>query len=234
MIFGITPLEEYSEHFTNIEPASKFIPEWYRKSNPKVNGYDSFLSPENPQATTSTYKKCSPFYDAMTLGYMVHLTADIEVLENTIGGIQIIWRTRRDIITTHSNNQWEGLPCPDGYYPFVFKFNNQFKFSTPKNTSLLFMQPSNRFDLPFTTINGVVDADKYNLAIHFPFFIKEDFRGIIEAGTPIVQVIPFERKNWERKIYKYSPSEVMRDLEIFKSKIKRSYKNLYWTKKNYK
>ena len=65
-----------------------------------------------------------------------------------------------------------------------------FNIKLPKDYSLLFLSPINRFDLPFLSITGIVDCDMYTGTVHFPFFIKNSFTGIIEKGTPIVQIIP--------------------------------------------
>ena len=232
--FLITPIEAGSENFFNITPSSEFIPEWYRKSVNKIPGTNSELLINNPSVTTSTYKKCTPFFDAITAGYMMYLTADIEVIKKEDGLPYIMWRTKRKIITEHSLNQWEGLPCPDGYSPFVYKWHNQFNIKLPKDYSLMFLSPINRFDLPFLTITGIVDCDMYNGIVHFPFFIKNSFTGIIEKGTPIVQIIPIKREYWKKEHGSYDVKNGLLYREEFLSTIKRSYKKNYWHKKEYK
>lgn len=234
----IVPMEKHSDSFINIAPASDFIPEWYRKSSNKIEGesniLDSELAVTNTSVTTSTYKKCTPFYDALTAGYMVFLTADLEVSRKPDGLPYLMWRTDRLIITEHTLQQWKGLPCPEGYSSYVYKWHNQFAIKTPKNYSMLFLNPSNRFDLPFQTINGIVDTDSYDLQIHFPFFIKNNFKGVITKGTPIAQIIPIQRESWKREIEKYDDNKKHVALENFRSTIKRSYKNNYWQRKEYK
>jgi hypothetical protein len=232
--FLITPMEEGAEHFFNIKPSSEFIPEWYRKSVGQMPGTNSELLISDPSVTTSTYKKCVPFFDAITAGYMVSLTADIEVIKQENGLPYIMWRTERTIITEHSSNQWEGLPCPDGYSSFVYKWHNQFNIKLPKDYSLLFLNPINRFDLPFLTVTGIVDCDTYTGTVHFPFFIKNSFTGIIEKGTPITQIIPIKREYWEKEHASYDVKNALFHKEKFFSTIKKSYKKNYWHKKEYK
>jgi hypothetical protein len=229
----IYPMEKYSDNFFNIAPAKDFIPEWYRISKSKIKNTNTELYPNLFTVTTATYKKCMPFFDAMTSGYIVYLTADIEVSDTPDNKKQIHWRTEREIVTTHSEEQWDGMPVPDQYIPFVFKWHNQLSIKTPKNYSALFMHPSNRFDLPFRTISGIVDTDNYDLQIHFPFFIHKDFNGIIESGTPIVQIIPIKRESWSRNHKKYVEDRKHINFEKFVSTIKRSYKNNHWIKKEY-
>ena len=72
------------------------------------------------------------------------------------------------------------------------------------------------------------------LKILFPFFIKEDFIGIIPAGTPIVQIIPVKRDFWEREYLKFDTKTSLVEIEKYLSTIKRSYKNKFWQRKSYK
>jgi hypothetical protein len=230
----IQPIEEIGDYFINIKPSSHFVPEWYRESESVIDGYSTNLIPEAPKVTTSTYKKCTPLFDAMTTGYMAYLTADIEVMKRSDGMPFIAWRTQRNIVTEHNNNQWEGLPNPEGYHKFVYKWHNQHRLEVPPGYSLMFTSPINRFDLPFLNITGIVDADDYTDAIHFPFFISKSFTGIIKKDTPICQIIPIKRDSWSREITPYSHSETIKNSEYFYSTIKRSYKNNFWKKKEYK
>jgi hypothetical protein len=98
----------------------------------------------------------------------------------------------------------------------------------------LFSNPINRFDLPFQTITGIVDCDKYPGQVHFPFFLKEGFTGIIPAGTPVTQIIPIKRERWQREQLKSDKDFSPIFFEKFFSTIKRSYKKNYWSRKEYR
>ncbi len=226
-------MEENSDNLFNVYPAEDFIPEWYRTSPSKLPGFDSELMTNSPGFITSTYKKCTPFLDAMSSGYIVALSADIEVLLTDDGSPHIQWRTTRTIVTAHTEEQWRGLPCPDGYFPFVYKWSNPFTINAPDGYSLLFTKPLNRFDLPFECISGIVDTDLYKIPVNFPFFIKKGFTGIIKKGTPLVQVIPIKRDGWQREYFNYDKKFYITESEKFLSTIKRSYKNNFWNRKKY-
>lgn len=232
-ILKIISEEVNASEFVNIEPAKNFIPEWYRLSSSTIDGTRTELFKTSPRVTTGTYKKCSPFYDAMTSGYIAFLTSDIEISKNQDETQTVSYRTNRIIVTEHDLGQVKGIPVPNGYSPIVLKWHNQFTISTPKEYSLLFTNPINRFDLPFYTITGVVDTDNYNLPIHYPFFIKKDFSGIIEKGTPIAQIIPIKRDNWSRELEEYNMEKSNAKYDKYFSTIKRSYKNNFWVKKEY-
>jgi hypothetical protein len=231
----ITPMHENALLCVNIEKATASIPEWYKKSKQKMKELENFsLIPDGTFNPTSTYKLCSPFLDAITNGYIFYLSQDIEVIKKDDGSPYIMWR--KDFIppiTWHSNSQWDGLISPENCHDFVYKWENHFQIKTPKGYSTLFTHPHNRFDLPFYTLSGVVDTDRYGLPVHFPFFIKNDFTGIIKAGTPVAQMTFFKRNHWFRTVKKYNKEYVYKESFKFFRKIERSYKNLVWQKKNY-
>ena len=66
-------------------------------------------------------------------------------------------------------------------------------------------------------------------------FLKEGFEGIIEKGTPMFQIIPFKRNNWESK---FSFLEDGQDLINFdrdvRATIVNNYVKNFWEKKSYK
>jgi hypothetical protein len=230
----IQPADEIAKNFINILPSSEFVPEWYKSSSSKTFDQSSELLINSPQSTNSTYKKCTPFFDAITAGYMVFLSADVEVVASNFNPPHILYRTPTPVVTDHIKEQWRGLPSPEGYVDHVYKWENQFIVRTPKDYSLLFLNPINRFDLPFQTISGIVDTDSYDLQVNFPFFIKNNFTGIIKKGTPITQIIPIKRDSWQREINEYDSEELKTSVQNFFSTIKRSYKNNYWVKKQYR
>lgn len=231
----IIPIKKDISFVINIDKATKYIPEWYKKSPQKIKGLEEFsLNPNSPTSTTSTYKKCSPFLDALTNGYIFYLSQDIEITKNNDGNPHIMWRSSiMNPVASHSNPQWEGLEFPENCHNFVFKWENYFVIKTPKNYSTLFTHPFNRFDLPFYTMSGVVDTDKYYGAVNCPFFIKKDFTGVIKAGTPVAQITFFKRNYWFRSIKKYNENNIKKEDFKFFSNIERSYKNLFWEKKEY-
>jgi hypothetical protein len=228
------PYDTISENFLNIKPASQFLPEWYKKSKSNLTATNTELSTFNPSNTNATYKKCIPFFDSLSIGYMVFLSCDLEVSKQESGIPLLMWRTERGLVSEHSLDQWEGFHPPDGYSLWVYKWTNFFGLKTPKDYSLLFLSPLNRFDLPFITISGIVDTDKYNNPVHFPFFIKNNFTGIIPKGTPIAQIIPIKNDTWKIYLEKFNDKAIKIAVENFKSTIKRAYRNNYWKRKQYR
>jgi len=215
------------------KPAITSLPEWYKKKKPLTDGDKKHrLSPNGNQNVT--IKWCNPFGDALGAGYFMFLENDIEI---TIEGDShaIVWKNGGDsFISQHSMGQISQDLIPDGYSEQPWKFMNPWGIETPSGYSTLFVHPLNRTELPFLTLAGVVETDDYRQPVNFPFVLRSNFEGIIEAGTPIAQVIPFKRESWESEILDYDPKKSAEIDAPFKRKIFRPYKMLYWKRKEYK
>lgn len=71
------------------------------------------------------------------------------------------------------------------------------------------------------------------MGVQFPFFIKDGWAGIIEAGTPLAQLIPVKRDSWVSKKVCLEEDEVTKRNQNYRKNIIRSYKKLFWNKKTY-
>lgn len=182
--------------FLPFTSASSTIPTWYRNLPARLNGERDMRVVKGPRlGTNANLKMCVPFLDAIMSGYTLCLTHDLYV--EYVDDKQVVnWKIGGDLVTVHLPEQREGVPIPDIYTDTIFKWSNVWGIETPAGYSSFFTHPINRFDLPFLTLSGVVDTDKYNLSVLFPFLLRKDFVGLIERGTPIAQVIPFKRENW--------------------------------------
>jgi hypothetical protein len=82
----------------------------------------------------------------------------------------------------------------------LIKFHNPWLIEAPEGYSVLFMHPINRFDLPFTTLTGLVDCDRSrDTWIHFPVHWHDvNFNSVLQKGTPIAQCIGGEAGNLGR------------------------------------
>lgn len=165
-------------------PASKSVPKWYRKMPGVI---DSVM----------TVKKCVPFLDAMTSGYIVTLSADVTWNKENkeFDSDSVV-----SLTSLHSDSQVEHVEISKEYDPRPHKWNSQWFIKTPRGYSTLFVHPLNRLDLPFYAFSGVVDTDRNPTTVNFPFVLKKDFEGTIKAGTPIIQAIPFKRDKWSANI----------------------------------
>lgn len=213
--------------------AIKHIPEWYKKIPQYFEGDNSLKFPIGKTATNITIKRCIPFIDAMTSGYMAFLAEDVFIDINDDGSPLIRWKTDREIVSWHDSEQFDRLHIPEEYHKMVAKWSNHFGITLPKGYSMIFSHPNNRLDLPFFTFSGIVDCDSYNNPVQFPFILKKNFKGIIESGTPICQMIPIKRDSWKLKKDKFDSVDSYKRRTKFFSTFVGSYKKNNWSKKSY-
>ena len=167
-------------------PARDFLPGWFRRL-PAVDPHHV-----SPSDNGLTVKRCMPFLDAMTTGWIIPLPATVRMEISDAGRtVRTGWEFDRTLVSNHHEYQVAGhpsLPRPPG------KFHNYWTIRTPKGWSCLFMSPLNRPNGVFELVAGIVDTDTYTAPVHFPFFaMGEDGLHTLEQGTPLVQVIPFQR-----------------------------------------
>lgn len=218
------------DDFPHPKMSSSFIPNWY-KEMPSLIGNSPYIGANgNPNATV---KKCIPFRDSMTSGYMIPLPADVYVSHK---GKQMIinssYQGNTDLVLSHEIEQLFMYPIPEGYCKAAFKWNNPWLIKTKRNWSTLFVQPMHH-DLPFLILSGLVDTDKHPIPVNFPFFIKEDFEGIIPKGTPIAQCIPIKRE----KVTAYVSYGIDRFMALWRKATTKAfdrYKENFHSKKVYK
>lgn len=209
------------------QPASSFVPNWWKKMEPYVDGkYDL-----NPSSTV-TAKKCFPLLDGMNAGYIVPLWADVLVTQEN-GMPRIKWATSAEVVSAWPHHQSKGFEVPEGFSDTAFKYLHDWIIETPKNWSSLIVHPVGFQNLPFRTITGLVDTDKLKTQINSPFFVKTGFEGIIEKGTPMFQIIPIKRDFWKSEYTVQSPSEQFFNHEKLMTKLVSSYGRYLREKKNY-
>jgi hypothetical protein len=191
-------------------PAKTALPDWFRKLAPVDKAE---LSPSN---NALTIKRCLPFLDAMTAGWIIPLAATVR-LEVSKGGTRVDagWDFDREMVSYHPGFQVAGHP--DSGRP-ACKFHNFWTIITPPGWSVLVVPPLNRPDPRFEILAGAVDTDTYRSTIHFPFFATaEDGIYEIEKGTPIAQIIPYRRTAGEAQIRAETPAEARERTRILRS-----------------
>ena len=223
--------------FTNVlgldffppKPGVKEVPDWYRNT-PEYIG-EQVKKVTNSGVIPNTIKKCIPVFDAITAGYILYTQVDVQVSQ--IDDLPYYTWSDQGAIAFHAIEQAPLHPTKnEAPYP---KWNNPYAITTPPGYSVLFTAPMHRESV-FTILEGVVDTDQYKDPVNFPFVLKDTkWEGIIPAGTPMAQVIPFKRESWKHRIG--SDKEITEQAKI-SSKLKtlffNSYKRQFWSSKEYR
>lgn len=175
--------------------AAAGLPDWVRSM--PAQAYSAILSGED-----DTVKRCPPFIDAMTSGFLMPLMCDVTVKDGEFSwdndlpaGGSVAYA--RSPIGFHDATQVAGTPLFDADR-FLLKFMNLWTIQAPPGYALLITHPVNRPDLPFTTLTGLVDADRFHETwINFPAYWREEgFEGVLAKGTPVAQIFPIRREIW--------------------------------------
>jgi hypothetical protein len=214
------------------KPASEYIPEWYKKAK-SYTSPDGKKAPRLDNGPYSTIKKCMPVWDLMTAGYIIETPYDIYVRQ-TPEGPYFQWNEMK-AIAFQSMEQFQNHPYSRDIN-YAVRIVHPWSIKTPKGWSVLICEPQHHEPTPIITANGIVDTDEFSMP--FNMFIKlrdPNFEGMIPAGTPFVQVIPFKRENWtselggEREKKKYAF-----DARKFGTVFFDRYKRFWWQRKEYK
>ena len=172
-----------------------------------------------------------PVFDAITAGYII--TSPVDVWVSLKNEDQYFEWPSLNAISFHPIAQ---APLHPSKKPFAYpKWNNLWSIRTPRGYSTLFVQPFHRESV-FTILPGVVDTDQYFAPVNFPFVINDPaFEGLIPAGTPIAQAIPFKRESWKHEIGKESDlSDQLNVTRKLQTRFFDRYKSMFWSKKEYK
>lgn len=206
------------------QPIKNFLPKWWRDAESSVSTGEPGL------------KKCVPFMDAMLSGYTLTLPYDVFVLQLENGEVKLSWSGPKELPDFISERRMElgaTMPRPAGHAVNHLVFKGIWGMKTPRGWSLLITHPLNRFDLPFTTMSGIIDSDEFTSPGNIPFFVKEGFSGMIPKGTPIAQLIPIKRASWQMVPNNHG---LLGKGEIESNAVRepgKSYKKLMWHRKDY-
>jgi len=215
------------------------IPDWFRKT-PKYRYNDTEVNVLNGE-NNLTIKNCIPLLEGFTSGYVMTLHKDIQIKRLENKKVLITWIdggsnqpgpiTVRPFYEEKTENR--SFPAVDGFDRPEFNWMPFWNIKTPPGYSCIFTHPINRLDLPFYTLGGIMDTDKWGEAGNHPFLLKSNWEGIIQKGTPMFQFIPFKREDWKSDITKNN-NRYMKMLSLRDSVVSGWYKRYAWSTKRYR
>jgi hypothetical protein len=160
-------------------PASRHIPDWF-KNMPSDN--------ENG----ATLKRCPPFVEAMTAGYIIPAPADLRITMSD-QGITVLGKY--EFLTLHHPLEYQGSPFTGN---IVIKFHNPWIIVTPPDYVCLVTAPINRLEMPFLALTGIVETGTYYKEVQLPLvcLMRPGGSFLLPCGAPMIHVIPFRRERW--------------------------------------
>lgn len=168
-------------------PAAKAMPDWFKGIKPSSSGHPM----------DGTVKRCAPFTDALSAGFIIPLWTDFFVqARNGDLNVTVPSAFPFKAVEFHGPQQAPGHPLsktPFGKH--VLKFINPWLIQTDPGVSCLFTAPLNHMEGRFKILDGVVDTDGYYNNVNLPtIWTAPDGDYYLPKGLPLVQVIPFRRE----------------------------------------
>lgn len=234
----ISSLPKMGKAFPEPEPLSKNIPEWYKS---QFSYQDNDKTPKNGFQNI-TVKKCMAISDVLLMGYILKAPFDIyldttdgQTLKQEVPGSYQVFT--RAVTGNHKEFQYDKMPIDkDFYVRDLLRINMIWLIKTKPGYSCLFINPMLGDESPLMSVPGVIDTDEFLSTGLFSFFVKKNYKGIIKKGTPLIQVIPFKREDFNYEIIK--DPDIVKKLDEQDATIRTSfssgYKNLFWKSKKYK
>ena len=221
---NILKYEQIQEYFpTTLVESKSLIPQWYKEAS---------RNPVKNNKLLNGLKMCMPFLDSLTAGYMIVLPIDI-VVEGPANNKTVRWRSDFAPLNIRPNTGAATLPIPEGFSEQHFVWVTPLALNINSKYSFILSHPNNRFDLPFITLSGIVDGGFDLASGNLPFFIKNSFEGVIPQGTPIAQIIPFKRENWQAKKEIGLAQKSLLNKNKSESVFSGWYQKTFWQKKEY-
>jgi hypothetical protein len=214
------------------KPAKEYIPEWYKKAKAYTNEENKKI-PSLDGRPLGTVKRCMPLFDMMTAGYIMETPYDIYV--HRIEGEPYFQWGNNEAIAFQTLEQFASHPsfCELNY---AVRINIPWSIKTPKGWSILVMEPQHHELGPLECASGIVDTDDFS--IPFNMFLKlrnPNFEGMIPAGTPFLQIIPFKREAWESELGgEKERAKHISDTRKFSRVFFDRYRKFWWVRKEYK
>jgi hypothetical protein len=215
--------------------AKKVMPQWFldAKKYWKNEEGKEYIIAEGEKGLG--FKSCPALLDLFNCGYMLVTPCDVVVYMQE--GKKLIVSSPEFPDFCEARPYMNEFNYPYGYSTDSFHWFPSWGFDLPKGYSALIVHPLNRYDLPFLTTNGIIDSDKYGSPGLMPFFIREDFVGVIPKGTPFAQIIPFKREDWKAE-YNFIELEDMikrheETVKKYRVPFGGIYKRFTWVQKKY-
>src|SRR5690242_3311660 len=170
--------------FPHPYPAAQSVPEWLKDMTMAMG--------DEP-----TIKRCPPFLQAITAGYILPLATDCHFTCDANGKLGV--RSEFSLVEAHFPTQYASSPFRNAA---VVKFLNPWLVKTPPGYSTLFCAPMNRFETPFAMLCGIVETDTFYREVHFPAIstLRQNSSFTLPKGAPLMQAIPIKREEWESKL----------------------------------
>lgn len=206
-------------------PALKKAPDFYK----------AIKSQSSNHPASGTVKRCVPFLDALSEGFIIPLWADLHVVAAN-STLKLSFPDNLPMqksIESHGYIQMPDHPRAEAPYGKDFlKFVNPWVIETDPGYSCLFTAPLNHLEGRFKVLDGVVDTDTYYNNVNFPFmWTGGEGEFFIPRGTPLMQVIPFKREEFTLQVGVTDEAKRMTTTGKLGTYLRNAYRTEFWSRR---
>jgi hypothetical protein len=231
MIVEWIPQNEYAEKYiTPPKPAKNYMPDWYKEMTPFAGGHHPTISGRRADATE---KLCMPLFDTFTTGYIQEAWCDLHVDISDNGKVIVQQANMYEELTKIREGDNHIIPKDRGYVDGHLNWQTLWEPRTPKGWSTYYTHPLNQYDVPFRTIDGIIDTDRWWIGGSVPFLLQKGFQGVIPQGTPLYQMFFIKRESWKSEVKKYNEKEWHSLYNKVFNTFYGGYRKKMWVKKSY-
>jgi hypothetical protein len=213
----------------------------YYVSTPPVEARKEIPYWIKPQIKNKNVKfaKCPGMFDLAQAGYLIRAHVDMHIKVNKQGLICKFSgvKTPETMLEDMSYDLVDGLSKPSDKVPHkVYKLPLPWAVFAKKGYSAL-VQPATMHS-PFLdklyVYPGIVDYDNFT-SINFIFSPLVEGEFVIDAGTPLLQVLPYRREDFTATVSKATEEEHDKHYFTFYSRtVKGLYRKMFHAKKSYR
>lgn len=185
-----------------IAHAKNFYPEWLKKTS---SSYQS-VTKNYLNVEMSTIKRCPGLLDTYKSGFIIPMWSDL-IFESTTNGFSYQFADNKSFIESHAKEQWQTFADP-----LLF---NHIKMRTPwliksnKNIDCNFAYPfwNHSLHTDYFFPSAIINY-KYQRSTNINMFIHAQSKFTLNAGQPIVHVMPLTEKELVIKTHLISTVEM--------------------------
>lgn len=221
-------------------PSINSVPKWWKNANKHILNSNNLF----PNRNNATIRSCPAINDAFNFGYTVFTPIDIFI--DSTQSDEIFWdipinieyldfenKITEPFVSFISGDAVDIYNRSNDYHRFIGKMNTFWGIKTDPGYSIWITTPIGRDDLPFKIFDTVIDSDNLAAIAPYSFLIKRGFKGIIKAGTPFIQVIPFKREDFVSEIVERDSDLEKRNFLKLNTTFINSYKKNFWNRKKF-
>lgn len=206
---------------TQIQLASEVIPPWLNEQ-------------KNYENSRHRFQNCPGMADLMKAGYIIPAWDDIRIKANRAGLVAKMEKNYTHPLEPMTAAVVAGIIETPDIGLHVGKMNSPWSVTTRKGYSAMVLPAT--YHSPFLddlhVYGGIVDYDEFH-TINFIFSPKHECEVFIPAGTPLLQVIPYQRE----VMVGVTGSGTQRDRDkhhfTFPTRVRSAYRKFFHKRKTY-